>query len=325
MKKLNKNWLVFALKLALFCLLVWLLAVNFDWRAALGRLTGVSPGYAVAAILVGLVLLLNNTLRWRVVMAATGKGLAFLSTFRILFIGVFFNQTLPSSAGGDPVRMYLAGKAGLDMKDAISGVILERIATLLGLILLVVASQPFLLARIGDNPLKWFFPGLALALLAGVLVLMYLDRLPGGLERMVVFRALFRLSRNTRRLFLAPRYAVQAIALGVTGNILLALMVFLLARSIELRISFLDCLVLVPPVILVSTVPLLPGGWGVREFGMIAAFGLIGVAAENALALSILFGFLSLLIGLPGGVLWLVGGYKRKDVSDEMGSSTAEN
>lgn len=325
MKKPNKTWLVFALKLALFCFLVWLLAVNFDWRAALGRLTGVSPGYAFAAICVGLVLLVNNTLRWRVVMAATGKGLAFSSTFRILVIGVFFNQTLPSSAGGDPVRMYLAGKAGLDMKDAISGVILERIATLLGLILLVVSSQPFLLARIGDNPLKWFFPGLALALLAGVLVLMYLDRLPGGLERVLLFRALFRLSENTRRLFLAPRYAGQAIALGVTGNILLALMVFLLARSIELRIGLLDCLVLVPPVILMSTVPVLPGGWGVREFGMIAAFGLIGVAPENALALSILFGFLSILLGLPGGVLWLAGGYKRKDVTEEMGSSTAEN
>ncbi len=325
MIKKNKSLLVFALKLVLFCLLVWLLAANFDWRAALGRMAGVSLGYGAAAFGVALVLLVNNTIRWRVVMAATGGALTFLNTFHILFIGLFFNQTLPSSAGGDPVRMYLAGKAGLDMKDAISGVILERIATVLGLVLLVVSSQPFLLARIGDNPLKWFSPGLALALLLGVLVLMFLDRLPGGLDRMAVFRALFRLSANTRRLFFQPRYAGQAIALGVSGNILLALMVFFLAQSIELRIGILDCLVLVPPVILVSTVPIMPGGWGVREFGMIAAFGLIGIASENALALSILFGFLSLLIGLPGGILWLAGGYRRKDVDAEMDGSTTEN
>ena len=37
MIKKNKSLLVFALKLVLFCLLVWLLAANFDWRAALGR------------------------------------------------------------------------------------------------------------------------------------------------------------------------------------------------------------------------------------------------------------------------------------------------
>ncbi|MDP6174473.1 MAG: lysylphosphatidylglycerol synthase transmembrane domain-containing protein [Rhodospirillales bacterium] len=321
---LNKPWLKLVFKLALFCLLIWILAANFDWRAALGRLGDVKPGSASLAFGTGLVLLVHNTVRWRVVMAATSSSLAFLNTFRILLIGVFFNQTLPSSAGGDPVRMYLAGKAELDMKDAISGVILERVATLLGLVILVVASQPFLLARIGDNPLKWFFPGLAVALLAGVLVLMFLDRLPGRLGRLWLFRALFRLSENARGLFLAPRYAGQAVALGVTGNILLALMVFFLARSLDLGIGFMDCLVLVPPVILVSTVPIMPGGWGVREFGMIAAFGLIGINAENALALSILFGFMSVLLGLPGGILWLASGYRRKDVAQEMDSSAAE-
>ena len=67
----------------------------------------------------------------------------------------------PSAIGGDAFRIFLAHKAGVDLKGAVNGVMLERVATLAGLILLVVMTQPFLLARIGDNPAKYVFPALA--------------------------------------------------------------------------------------------------------------------------------------------------------------------
>ena len=44
---------------------------------------------------------------------------------------------------------------------------------------------------------------------------------------------------------------------------------------------------------------------------MIAAFALVSVPGEGALALSILFGLLGLLIGLPGGIVWLMSSDKK--------------
>jgi len=57
---------------------------------------------------------------------------------------------------------------------------------------------------------------------------------------------------------------------------------------------------------LVSMIPISFGGWGVREGAMVVFFGLVGVPAADALAMSILFGLAALVAGLPGGVLWVV-------------------
>jgi len=59
------------------------------------------------------------------------------------------------------------------------------------------------------------------------------------------------------------------------------------------------------PVALVANLPISVGGWGVRETAMIALFGLIGVPASATLVLSIQLGLLSLIVALPGGLLWL--------------------
>jgi hypothetical protein len=40
---------------------------------------------------------------------------------------------------------------------------------------------------------------------------------------------------------------------------------------------------------------------------MVAGFGLIGVPADGALVVSVLFGLATILISLPGGLVWLVG------------------
>ena len=44
---------------------------------------------------------------------------------------------------------------------------------------------------------------------------------------------------------------------------------------------------------------------------MVAGFGFIGVAAADALALSVLFGLLVIVLSLPGGAIWLFSGERR--------------
>jgi len=54
-------------------------------------------------------------------------------------------------------------------------------------------------------------------------------------------------------------------------------------------------------------VPISVGGWGVREGAMVTALGLVNIAPSVALAVSIQFGLIMLVVGLPGGVLALFG------------------
>ena len=58
--------------------------------------------------------------------------------------------------------------------------------------------------------------------------------------------------------------------------------------GLDLDVAWLECLVLVPLVMLIMTIPISIGGWGVRETAMVSLFGLVGVPGEGALALSVL-------------------------------------
>ena len=79
-----------------------------------------------------------------------------------------------------------------------------------------------------------------------------------------------------------------------------------------------------PLVLLVTTVPVSIGGWGVREGAMVFAFGLIGVSEHSAFVLSFLFGLLVVAVSLPGGLIWLMSGERRSDVIAESKALSGE-
>ena len=308
---MNRNWLYLSLKLAVSALLIGFIAWNFDIQDSYGRLTNLRLSYVLLALLVLGILLFNNTLRWRTVLRAIKADLSFWTSFRLLYIGLFFNQTLPSSVGGDAVRMYLARREGLSLTGAINGVMLERVATVSGLIMLVVLTQPLLLARVGDNTAKLVFPILAVLAVTGIIILMLLDRFPEKFQRLQIVKGIANLAIDTKRLFLSPGRAILAVGLGVTGNILIALATYCLGHALRIDVNLLDCLVLMPPVILITTIPISIAGWGLREGAMVAAFAFVGVSEGDAFVMSVLFGLVGILVSLPGGVIWVTGGYKR--------------
>ena len=251
---MSRSIIFFIFKLTVSAVLIGFLATNFDFGKSAEKLLGADGAGIGFAILVLGFLLVNNTARWRVVMLAIQAVLDVRTTFRLLYIGVFFNQTLPSSVGGDAFRMYLGRKEGLPLAAAINGVMLERVATLTGLIFLVVVTQPLLLSRLGDHPATFVFPVPAVLAVAGIALLMLLDRLSERFQRHKFIRGITQLATDTKKLFLSPGRALLAVGLGVTGNVLLAVATFFLAQSIGVAVTVLDCLVLMPPVILITTI-----------------------------------------------------------------------
>ncbi len=319
---MNRSLIFFILKLSVSALLIGFLAIKFDFGKSAEKLINADViGVGVAVLVLGL-LIVNNTVRWRVVMQAIQAVLDIWTTFRLLYIGIFFNQTLPSSVGGDAFRIYLGRKEGLPLTAAINGVMLERVATLTGLILLVVVTQPLLLSRIGDQPATIVFPVLAVLAVIGIALLMLLDRLPERFQKHKLIQGVAKLATDTKKLFLSPGRAILAVGLGVTGNILIALATFCLGQSIGVEVSVVDCLVLMPPVILITTIPISIAGWGLRESAMVAIFGFISIVQEDAIALSLLFGLVNAVVSLPGGLLWLLNGYKRSDVGEKMSNAS---
>lgn len=306
MTPLLKHWLIWGAKLGFSGALIWYLMDKVDLAEAWRRGSAIEADWLAAAVVLMLGQIALASWRWHSVMRAIEAVLDYAQTLRILYIGTFFNLALPSSLGGDALRVWKARRAGLPLGAALNSVMLERVATLFGLVLLVAVTEPLLLARLDDLPGVWVFPILTLLGLAGIGLLMVLDRLPEGFRRWRVMRGLAQLAGDTRRLFLTPRHAVMTLGLAVLGHANLALVVYALAAGLAIDVSVVDCLVLVPPVILLTMLPISVAGWGVREGAMVAAFGFVGVPAASALVLSILYGLVVIATGLPGGAIWLL-------------------
>ena len=80
-----------------------------------------------------------------------------------------------------------------------------------------------------------------------------------------------------------------------------------------------------PLVVLIMTIPISIGGWGVRETAMVALFGLIGVSNEGALVLSVLIGLVGMVSALPGGLIWLLSRDKGETMDYETLGEGAED
>ena len=102
--------------------------------------------------------------------------------------------------------------------------------------------------------------------------------------------------------------------------------VYAVAVAVGVDVSFTAIMIALPAVLLISSLPISLAGWGVREQSMVLALGAMGVAATDALAVSVLLGLSWIVIGLPGALVWL--GHRRQgqtlDQAVEAGSDLAD-
>jgi len=316
-----KQFWTSALKVAVTSGLIWLVVRDQDLSAVGDRLSEIS----LVSILCAIVLLTGQNVlaarRWVIVMGLFGRTLPYRSALRFYFEGLFFNQALPSTVGGDGVRMYRAIKAGLSVADGVNGVLLDRIAGLFALLGIVALTQPWLYDRVEDTFARLAFAVVNAAGVGAVLVLVLCGRMPGGWMRWSAVRGLVGLSNGLAALFRNTAAAVEVFGLSFLGHLMMVSAIFILTLDLQLNVSFLDCLILVPGVMLLAAAPISIAGWGVRESVMISAMALVGAPEAGSLGLSLVYGVIMILIGLVGGELWLANSDPRVA---EIGSAAEE-
>jgi glycosyltransferase 2 family protein len=298
------------LKIVISATLVAWLVYATDREALADALLEVDLSTALLAVFVLFALIAVQAWRWTFVARALGISLPLVPAWLISQIGAFFNQVLPSTIGGDAMRVWRLRRRGVGTGIALSSVVLDRVVALVGMILIVAVGLPWLLSWMDTNALRAGIVAVVLVGAGGVAVLLSADRLP-LVRRLSGARTLARVLEVpalARRVLFKPRTAVPALALSVTIHLGVALSVWLLARATGVHLAWVETAFLVPVVILFSTVPITIAGWGVREGVMVVALGTVGVGREEALAISVLFGIASVIAALPGGLVWLTTG-----------------
>src|SRR6185437_2565564 len=131
------------------------------------RLSQINLLWIAAAIFTTILQVFLGALRWREISDLCDAPLTDLQAFRYNMIGSFFNQTLPSSIGGDAMRLWLVNRTGAGWRPASYSVLTDRAIGLIALAVLIVASLPWSYRLIGNSEGRMALIFIDLAALGG--------------------------------------------------------------------------------------------------------------------------------------------------------------
>lgn len=291
------------LKFAVSALLIAAVFRSIDLDSFAERFSGQSRGWLVAAALLTIAQMLLAALRWGQIIKGLGAKVPIEAVMRVTYIGTFCNSWLLGNISGDVARAVLAPDGGVGRARIIYSVLFDRITTLAGLGLVIL---PIVVLNLG--PLSRSMPvfaSLAVATLPFIALTIFglVASAFGGRVTEVVPR-IRELGLTWRLLCQQPGRLGMALVIAAASQATIPAVAYSLARAQYLDVSFLDFLILIPPVVLLAALPISIGGWGVRENAMIIAMASIGMASGAALLISIQIALLASLVSLPGGAIW---------------------
>jgi hypothetical protein len=270
------------------------------------RINIASLGWIGLAIAVAFLQIFVGVLRWREVSAECGAPLGTMQAMRFNMIGAFFNQTLPSSIGGDAARLWLVARGGAGWRAATYSIFVDRAIGLIALAIVIVASLPWSYSLIGDPHGRSALLVIDLAALAGGVGFLVLGRLPWPwLRRWWGTHHLHACSVIANRVMFSRAHGPKIAMLSLVVHVLAVVIAWCVVQSIAAPVLFGQVFQLIPPVMLITMLPISIAGWGVREATMGLAFGYAGLMTNEGINVSLLFGAVTFIVGAFGGLVWI--------------------
>lgn len=293
------------LRLVITCAIFYLVFTKVDIKGVFSTMTQANVSLLLVALLFQLLSTFIASYRWKLVMQRLDFGQNFPFYLRSYFKGSFFNQGLPTSIGGDALRVIDVARNGHRKRDAFYGVAVDRGLGLVGLLifnLLANMLAPELLPRNVYIVLNL----LVVAGITGFIVFYFFHRIK-FFEKWVVTRVLLRISQRLDLVLDSISAVLKHLSFSLLIHLMALLSIYFIGSGVGLQFDLLTYMIIVPPVILLTVVPISLAGWGVREGGMIGLFALLGADQTLVLAMSIIYGLTLIVTSLPGLAVYITG------------------
>ena len=292
---------------------------GINFTAIQSRLSQINLGWIVLAVSITVVQIFIGALRWREISGLCQAPLTDLQAFRYNMIGAFFNQTLPSSIGGDAVRLWLINRTGAGWRAATYSILTDRAIGLIALALVIVASLPWSYGMIADSKGRLALVFVDFVALSSGLGFLLLGRLPWSwLRDWWPTKHVHACSVIANKVIFNRRSGPKIAILSLSVHVMAVVIAWCAVRSISAPADFEQVFMLIPPIMLITMMPISIAGWGVREASMMIAFGYAGLAQTDGTVVSILFGSVSFIVGGVGGLVWILADEKTEKIPDAL-------
>ncbi|MBN9600144.1 MAG: flippase-like domain-containing protein [Afipia sp.] len=303
--------LVLAVRIIVSLGLLYLALRGIHLSAIQERLSGIDVSWMALAVLATLVQIALGALRWREITERCDAPLSDLQAVRFCMIGAFFNQTLPSTIGGDAMRLWLVGRTGAGWRAATYSVLVDRAIGLIALAIIIVLSLPWSYSLIGDPNGRFALVLVDMAAICAGLGFLLFGRLSWRwLTHWWPTRHIHACAVIANRVLFDRRSGPKIAVLSLLVHVLAVVIAWCCVRAIAAPADFEQLFMLIPPIMLITMLPISIAGWGVREATMMVAFGYAGLVPADGTVVSLLFGAAYFIVGAIGGLVWILSAEK---------------
>lgn len=326
--KVNKRRLTTLLKVGLSVLILYVLFSRVDLLSFWETVSSVSPQVVAFGVLAFFLTQCVTTVRWSILLGCDVE-VPYRNIFSIYFVGMFFNNFLPTLVGGDLVKGYYLYKKTGRGDVSFASVLMDRYTGFTALITITTVALVIgygSLSAIGGEGLVWAFVVFIGAFVGGSLF-MWVNTLHGWLVGLLLkihflslnkkidtfYKVLMGYKNHGPRLFKA-----YLLSFLVQGGVILGYIIVGSGMGMEVHPGY--YFLFIPLATAVSMAPISLSGLGVREGAFVFLFTKAGATVEQALGLSLLWFAIMVFVSLIGGVEYLrMGGGKEFGRSFKQG------
>ncbi len=305
---MNKKQLLNIAKVLVSVALLYFIFRSLDTQALLKVVQQANPWWLLAGVTMVLLGVFIRAIRWQILLKAIGVPVPVGELTAIYFVGFLFNNLLPSGLGGDAIRILELNRHSERSADAVTSVLVDRFIGLSALQLIALVA---LLFDWGSIPAAVAYFTVAIFLAGLVLGLLLINRpLYVGLQTKIgLFKKITTIKWIGGLFESFQRYPLPALGksyvVSLVFNVSLILTNVFIGWGLGAQASLIQYAVFVPITSIVLLIPISFAGLGVREETYRQLFGQVGVPAEIAVSMSLLYYvFGNIVTGLIGGIVY---------------------
>ena len=278
----NRNLLLRLLGTLVATVLIVLLIQQEGWGEIVGALKQISPFSFLLALASLLVSRLFVIARWHVLLRSGGVKIPFSRTTELTLMGLFASNFLPTTIGGDVVRLTGVMQMGFDRAICLASIAADRLIGMAGM----VFTMPFGLVPTWESLGQVTFHSFALML---------------SLQRPIHF--VRRTLQTFSTWFRQPRALITSL-LCTWGNMFFIFSaVYLLVEGLGSHVSFWLIAGLYSLAYFITLIPISINGYGVQELSLTYLFLHVGgLSAATSLSMAVLIRIIFMFASLPGAL-----------------------
>lgn len=309
MKEMIKTLFSFILRFGISFALLAFIFSKIDIKKTAEVAKSADPLYLVYAFIVFIGIYFLLLWRWIVFIRALELSVKLKDVARFYFASLFGNLFLPSSIGGDIIKIVGLCKGSNEKPKVVASVVIDRLSGFSAIVIVGVISFIIGFKTIQDTTLLVSILILAAASIVVVFILFNEKVYKMAIAVFKIFpkfeQSLMQMHYDVSHLKKRKAQGFKGLFISCLNQVLLATCFFLIAKALHQDIAFGYFLIFVPLLCVAASVPSI-GGLGAREAGAAYLFAKVGMDSGVAVSMSLINFLFMVLVGLLGGLYYVL-------------------